>query len=641
MCSSGPLTPDSIAGLFDVIDQGVLVYDRDLIVTYFNASLSGLLGLPAEALEVGAPFEDWVRLSAEIGGYGGEGSIDERVRERMDQARTFAPILHDCPVPGGRFLEMRGYALADGQYITTYTDITARKLLELDYTRFKTTLEHMPFPLTINDKQGRYLLANEAFEAWYGQPPSELIGKTADDLPITDEERAARRRMEAQVLEFGITAYREQIKDLAYGDKRHVLVAKFPIRDTGGEISGFASISQDLTDLEKSKTDLQAAKEELERANRAKSEFLASMSHELRTPLNAVLGYGQMLELDLEQTLTDNQKDYVNHIISSGSHILDLVNDILDLARIDADRLSVHPESFQPEPVVRESVDHLSLMAADRNVTLHMEPDGLRGVEIRSDKVRFRQILINLISNAIKYNKPDGQVRISGKKTEAGYLRLAVADTGIGIPEQKNADLFTLFHRVSHNPEHAVDGMGIGLFVSKMLIDRLAGNIDFESTEGEGSTFWIDIPLASNDSAMIWTDDLRVGVDVIDRDHQTLCALVNKAGQPDLPPHELTGIVQQLIDYTAPHFEREEAVLETCGHPDLDSHREQHRRMEAEIRALVDAWYGSGSNVAPEELRLYLCDWWRSHIMEADVSIRAHTIGKEQEIERRLAEIGL
>jgi hemerythrin-like metal-binding protein/PAS domain S-box-containing protein len=641
MCSSGPLTPETVAGLFDVIDQGVLVYDRDLIVTYYNASFPALLGIPAERLTLGEPFQDWVRISAELGGYGDDGSIDERVRERMDQARTFAPILHDCPVPGGRFLEMRGFPLADGQYITTYTDITERKLLELEYARFKTALEHMPFPLTINDKQGRYLLANEAFEAWYGQPPKDLLGKTADDLPITDEERALRRRMEGQVLEFGITAYREQIKDLAYGDKRHVLVAKFPIRGTGGEISGFASISQDLTDLEKSKTDLQAAKEELERANRAKSEFLASMSHELRTPLNTVLGYGQMLELDLEQTLTDNQKDYVNHIISSGSHILDLVNDILDLARIDADRLSVHPETFAPEPVVRESVEHLSLMAADRNVTLKMEPDGLRGVEIRSDKVRFRQILINLISNAIKYNKPDGQVRISGETTDAGYFRLAVADTGIGIPEQKNADLFTLFHRVSHNPEHAVDGMGIGLFVSKMLIDRLAGSIDFESTEDVGSTFWIDIPLASNDSAMIWTDSLRVGVDVIDRDHQTLCALVNKAGQPDLPPHELAGIVRELVDYTAPHFRREEAVLEACAHPDLDAHRDQHQRMEAEVRSLVDAWRQSGANTSPEDLRLFLCDWWRSHILDVDMSIQPHTIGKELEIERRLAEMGL
>jgi len=641
MCSSGPLAPESVAGLFDVIDQGVLVYDRDLIVTYYNASLPGLLGLPAEALSLGAPFEDWVRMSAELGGYGGEGEIDERVRERMEQVRTFAPILHDCPVPGGRFLEMRGFALPDGQYITTYSDITARKLLELEYTQFKTALEHMPFPLTLNDKQGRYLLANEAFEAWYGESPKDLIGKTANDLPITDEERARRQRMEAQVLEFGITAYREQIKDLAYGDGRHVLVAKFPIRDASGEISGFASISQDLTDLEKSKIDLQTAKEELERANRAKSEFLASMSHELRTPLNAVLGYGQMLELDLEQTLSDNQKDYVNHIISSGSHILDLVNDILDLARIDADRLSVHPETFAPEPIVRESVDHLSLMATDRNVTLSLEAEGFRGVEIRSDKVRFRQILINLISNAIKYNKPGGQVRISGEKTSGGFLRLAVSDTGIGIPEQRNADLFTLFHRVSHNPEHAVDGMGIGLFVSKMLIDRLGGNIDFESKEGAGSKFWIDIPLASNDSTMIWTDSLRVGVDVIDKDHQTLCALVNKAGQPDLPPHELAGIVRQLVDYTTPHFRREEAVLEACAHPDIDAHRDQHRRMEAEVRALVGAWRDSDSNASPDDLRLFLCDWWRTHIIDADMSIRTHAIGKEREIEHRLAELDL
>jgi hemerythrin-like metal-binding protein/PAS domain S-box-containing protein len=395
----------------------------------------------------------------------------------------------------------------------------------------------------------------------------------------------------------------------------------------------------DVSDTVRSTAELAAARDEAERANRTKSEFLASMSHELRTPLNAVLGYGQMLQLDQQKTLTQIQLGYVENILAGGQHLLELVNDILDLARIEADRMSLHLEELQAGKTVEACIAELELATKKKAVNLVDNFSDRQFQPVFTDKVRFRQIATNLLTNAIKYNKDGGKVTVKGQETADGYLRLSITDTGIGIPKEKRSGLFQMFHRVSEDSMLAAEGVGIGLAVSKMLAHRLGGRIGFESTVGRGSTFWVDLPLASNKTNLIWTDDLRVGVDAIDKDHQVLFALANKVSHEDLSTEETNLLVDELIDYTRYHFRREEAILQTCGCPDFESHKDHHRKLEARIADIHETWRAGSNPETLHELRSLLGNWWPNHIRKIDKTVTRYTDGKEDAIRAILAEV--
>jgi signal transduction histidine kinase len=275
----------------------------------------------------------------------------------------------------------------------------------------------------------------------------------------------------------------------AEGDDVRVYAAsKFPLRTAGGAPYAVCSISTDITDRKRADDDIKMARLEAERANRAKSDFLSRMSHDLRTPLNAILGFAQLLQLDATE---DDRRDSVRQILKGGAHLLELINEVLDIARIEAGHLALSLEPVSVGDVVQQALDLVRPLASARGITL----DGPRisgSAHVLADHQRLTQILLNLLSNAVKYNRPRGRVELSYHSCAGGRLRITVTDTGAGIREEELATLFTPFERLGAD-QTATEGTGLGLALSKGLAEAMGGTLGVVSAINQGTTFWVEL----------------------------------------------------------------------------------------------------------------------------------------------------
>ncbi|HWP04823.1 MAG TPA: ATP-binding protein [Polyangiaceae bacterium] len=254
---------------------------------------------------------------------------------------------------------------------------------------------------------------------------------------------------------------------------------------------GVVSTIWDVTDDVALVAERRRAQELAEAASAAKSEFLSSMSHELRTPLNSILGFAQLLQIDKKNPLTGGQHAKLEHVVKGGEHLLHLIDDILDLSHIEAGRVMVSAEPVDVEGVLGEVKIALDPMAARAGISVRIEP-GASG-QVVADRTRFSQILINFGSNAIKYGKPGGRATLAVSSPAPRIIRVSMKDDGIGIPLDKHDRIFQPFQRAGQETG-PIQGTGIGLSITKRLAELMGGTVGFESTQDQGSTFWVDLP---------------------------------------------------------------------------------------------------------------------------------------------------
>ena len=241
-----------------------------------------------------------------------------------------------------------------------------------------------------------------------------------------------------------------------------------------------------------SRARLRAARDTAVRANRAKSTFLSSMSHELRTPLSTVVGFAEVLKLDQKEPLTPAQAGHVERILDAADHLVGLVNQVIDMSRIAAGDVELEIADVRVPDVVRSAVAMVELSAAQRGIAIECRPPEGGGLVVRADATRLRQVLLHLLKNAIQYNRDNGSVSVEASPAGSN-VRIAVRDTGNGIPAARREELFESFARLGRE-SGPVQGSGLGLSMSRQLVELMRGRIGFDSQEGVGSTFWIELP---------------------------------------------------------------------------------------------------------------------------------------------------
>jgi PAS domain S-box-containing protein len=394
------------------------------------------------------------------------------IREKLVRTETEA-IARQQGEAAQKELEQR---LRDQQFYT-------RSLIESNIDALMTT-----------DPLGVITDVNMQMEALTGCARDELIGAPFRNY-FTDPERAEagiRLVLSAKkVTDYELTA---RARD---GRKTVVSYNATTFYDRDRKLQGVFAAARDVTDrqlneqaLRKTNVELERAKSAAEKANLAKSEFLSSMSHELRTPLNAILGFAQMMESD-SPAPTNSQKDSISQILSAGWHLLELVNQVLDLGMIESGKVSLSPESVSLAEVISECRTMMEPQALKRGIEMTF-PGFDRPLCVRADRTRLKQVLINLLSNAIKYNRERGTVVVDCTTNIPGRTRISVADTGAGLPPEKLAQLFQPFNRLGQEAG-TVEGTGIGLVVTRRLVELMDGELGVESTVGAGSVFWCEL----------------------------------------------------------------------------------------------------------------------------------------------------
>ena len=446
------------------------------------------------------------------------------VLRRCMETRSREVIQNEFELPDGSSacFELVIQPVPEGLFILSL-DISERKRAEAALSdtesRFNAFMDANPALTWIKDGNGRYRYANKVLCETVGLDPDDFVGKTMFDFVRPEEaDRLAEKDREALRRNEPIETIEHAT--LAGGISRFWNTIRFPFPSASGErfIGGFAiditertvaeaALRETETELRAAKEDLeirvrertaelQLAKERAEAAGRAKSDFLASMSHELRTPLNGIIGFAELLSDGRPGPLNDKQKEYIGDVLISGRHLLQLINDLLDLVKIEAGKMRLYVQPFPIAIAAKEVCAVMEPIAQEKGVavSLAVSPP-LDSVTL--DEQKFKQVLYNLASNAVKFTGAGGRVDISLALRDPLHLELSVADTGIGIKAEDLERLFTDFEQLDAGATRKHGGTGLGLALTRRLVELHGGSIDVESAFGTGSRFSVVLPLAA------------------------------------------------------------------------------------------------------------------------------------------------
>ncbi len=480
----------ALALTVEALHEGVFTSGRDGRAVVWNRRLLQLLDLPEALLQQRPTIEQLRQFQVARGDFAHDPVFGSAERRR-GVGPNYRRLSKD-----GRLLEVEGREAADGCVVRTYRDVTAdaraAEALRLSEQRFRSMADAAPALIWLGDAEGRPLWFNQRWLACTGRTLAEELQRSwadrmhADDLArcLVVYQDAAARRAPFEV-EYRVPCADGRVAWVAdHGTTRW---------SASGGFEGYTCYGWDITERKAAQQALAAARDEAERLSHAKSEFLSRMSHELRTPLNAVLGFAQLLAGDTAEPLTPRQRERVHELQRGGTHLLDLINDVLDLARIEAGTLRLQPQAVALADAVRECQALVAPLMQQHGVQLEVQ--GPAGCHVQADPTRLRQVLLNLLSNAAKYNRPGGRAQL--RWADAGArLRLEVHDEGAGLTPAQQARLFSPFERLGAE-QGTVEGTGIGLALSKWLVERMGGAIGVCSSPGAGSCFWVELQAAA------------------------------------------------------------------------------------------------------------------------------------------------
>ncbi len=482
-----------LQGVLSAMTQGVVAFDNDLKLIAWNDVFLDIRGYPAEMAAVGTDFADFMEYDVEHGEFGND-DPEYDVQMQVERARKFEMHAFERQRPDGRHIEVRGGPIPGGGFVSTYADITKRKLAETQISKLSAAVEQSSAAIVITDPEGAIEYVNPAFVRASGYTPEDVIGYPLRILKsgVLDEDTYSDLW---NTIKGGKVWQGEFLNNKKSGEPYWEDVALSPLLDERGQITNFVAIKEDITARKESEEQLRTARDAAEAASQAKADFLASMSHEIRTPMNGIVGMADLLS---QSELDADQRIMLDTVRDSGNSLLTIINDILDFSKIEAGKLDIESIPHSVNDVLEGAAATMSPNASRKGARIITFVDPDIPESLLGDPVRLRQIVFNLTGNAVKFSE-EGEivVRADAVDLDADPLRvkISVIDQGIGISEEAQGKLFEAFSQAESSTTRRFGGTGLGLAICKRLTDMMGGEITVDSQIGSGSTFAVEVPL--------------------------------------------------------------------------------------------------------------------------------------------------
>lgn len=611
----------ALEAILEAVNYGITLFDRDLNLVAANRQAFDMMQLPQELNRPGTPLVDLVRLLAARGEYG-PGDVEELAQGRIALASTFENLRYTREQSNGKIYDTWGRP-TEGGFVTTYIDVTEQKQLEAllrannnelveKTAALETILEAVSYGISLFDKNLNLIAANpQAFDLMavphhFNQPGrhfteflryqakmgefgagdiNEIVEKHASAAARPEPYTSIRQRKDGTIIEVN----RRPIENgfvATYRDVTDEKRLEALLRSTNEQLEKrveerTSALNRQLHETERAEAEMRDAKSRAEQADRAKSDFLARMSHEIRTPLNGIVGLNRILA---ETGLTDRQSDIIAKVRASSDALLNIVNDVLDFAKIEAGRVEIEEIPFNLCDILKNVSSIAATRAEEKGLAFTVNSNGTDDLALIGDPHRITQILTNFCGNAVKFTDT-GYIRldVTAEKEKEGLrlVRISVADSGIGIDEGTARHIFVPFQQADASTTRRFGGTGLGLAISRDLAETMNGRVWVESRPGHGSTFHVELPLRSAKQGF-------EAVANIDRDWRAACnglkillvednainreiasAILQGAGMTVIPAENGREAVDIMLADAPPAID---AVLMDLQMPEMDGH---------------------------------------------------------------------